>query len=109
MKVAIGGFINEVNTFSRETIGLESFQNSTLTKAADLIEKHRGDRRIAGGFIDYAEKHGWEIVQLIVAYAPPAGPIREEAYQEIKKEFLDPIRNQDVDGVLLHLHGAIVS
>lgn len=109
MKVAIGGFINEVNTFSRETIGLESFQNSTLTKAADLIEKHRGDRRIAGGFIDYAEKHGWEIVPLIVAYAPPAGPIREEAYQEIKKEFLDPIRNQDVDGVLLHLHGAIVS
>ena len=109
MKIAIGGFIHEGNSFSVETIGLEKFKEMIYTESGDLVERHRHDRRILGGFIDYAEGQKWEILPLVAAMAVPAGPVKKEAYEQIKVQFCEPLKKENVDGILLHLHGAIVS
>lgn len=109
MKIAIGGFIHEGNSFSVETIGLEKFKEMIYTESGDLIERHRHDRRILGGFIDYAEDQKWEILPLVAAMAVPAGPVKKETYEHIKAQFCEPLKREKVDGILLHLHGAIVS
>ena len=64
MRVAIGGFIHEGNSFSVEKIGLEKFREMIYTESENLVDAHRGDRRILGGFIDYAEEKNWEVVTL---------------------------------------------
>lgn len=109
MRVAIGGFVHEGNSFSVETINLQKFEEFIYTKPEELVDRHRHDKRIMGGFIDYAEEKGWDILPLVTAFAIPAGPIEKETYEIIKSQLCDPLKKQEVDGILLHLHGAIVS
>ena len=58
--------------------------------------------------MDYAEEHGWEIVPLFAASALPAGPVTRETYEHVKDKILTNLEGHQVDGVLLHLHGAAV-
>lgn len=109
MKVAIGGFIHESNSFSGECTDLDMFKNWIYNEKESLIEKHRNNHRILGGYVDYAEEKGWEILSLIAATALPAGPVKREVYEHIKHEMADNLKNEQVDGVLLHLHGAAVA
>src|SRR5262249_32285743 len=62
-----------------------------------------------GGFLDAAERHGFEIVPLLWTFAYPGGLIARADYDRLKAEFLERLRNAlPIDGVLLDLHGAMV-
>lgn len=111
MKIAIGTYHHETHSFSKDITDLESMKNCMFDDKNHLIERHRGSRGSygsLGGYIDYAELHGWEIVPLFAAAALPAGPITKSAYEYVKNQMLINLKGQDVDGVLLHLHGASV-
>lgn len=109
MRVAIGGFIHESNSFSKEYTNLNMFKNWIYNDKDHLIDAHRNNHRILGGYVDYAEKKGWEILPLLAATALPAGPVKKEVYEHIKSKMTNNLRDSQVDGVLLHLHGAAVA
>ena len=113
MKIAIGSFVHESHSFSQSLTTKELMEIVAYDGPDVIIDKHRGVRgqgggAYVGGYVDYAESHGWEMVPLFVAGAYPCGPVTYDTYADIKKKIIDGLKDVIVDGVVLHLHGAAV-
>lgn len=114
MRIAIGGISHETSTFVRTPTTLKDFESGFgLFRGHQIIDRFTGTNICAGGFIQGALKHGFEIVPLLWTFAYPSGRIVREDYELLKAEFLQRLRNEEtsggaVDGVLLDLHGAMV-
>ena len=60
--------------------------------------------------IDGAREAGLELIPLLNAYATPGGMVQASAYATMKRVLLDRLREASgCDGVLLDLHGAMVT
>ncbi|MFQ5730545.1 MAG: M81 family metallopeptidase [Planctomycetaceae bacterium] len=110
MRIATGGIIHETSTFVDTPTTLQDFEFDRGVIRGDAIVEHfRGTNVCTGGFIDGAEKHGFELTGLLRASAFPGGLIRREDYDALKAELLERLNAAGpVDGVLLDLHGAMV-
>ncbi len=114
MRIAIGGISHETSTFAKTRTTVADFTAGFgLYRGTEILERFRGSNICAGGFIDGADQHGFEMVPLLWGFAYPAGLITAEAYAALKKEFLDGLRREQaargpLDGVLLDQHGAMV-
>ena len=109
MRIAIGQFMEESNTFVRQRADLQHFRATQLLYGADVVARLRGTRAEIGGFLDVLEPAGIEIVPTVAANAVSSGPVTREAFEHVKASFLDRLRAAGpVDGVLLALHGAMV-
>jgi microcystin degradation protein MlrC len=109
MRVAVGKLIHETNTMSNQRVSMEDFAARELCYGAELLEANRDVDSCTGGFIDVAEREGFELVPLVAAASTPGGKVTEAAYEELKGEFLDRLADAaPLDGVLLDLHGAMV-
>ena len=113
MKVAIGEFLHESNSFAANLTKKEAFEKTSGIHAKgwgtgeEVIELAEGARTGLGGIISKCREYGWVIVPTIIAETLPSGPISKETFDEIKGEFINRIKaNMPIDGVLLHLHGA---
>ena len=114
MRIAIGGISHETSTFVKTPTTLKDFESGFgLFREQQVIDRFAGANICAGGFIDGAKKHGFEIVPLLWTFAYPSGLIVREDYELLKSEFLQRLKDEEaahgpVDGVLLDLHGAMV-
>jgi microcystin degradation protein MlrC len=113
MRVAIGGIAHESSTFATVPTTLDDFVQRGYQEDEALIEELTGTKSGCGGFIDAAKAMGFEVVPTIMASAQPAGPVTAEATETLTQRLVDRLRKaQDdgpLDGVLLALHGAMVS
>ena len=108
MKILIGQFSHESNSYCEHLTTEADFAASGLRRGAAIIERHRGLKTVLGGFIDVLEAGGHEIVSVVSASTLPSGPVEAGFYHGIKKEFVDAARaNPDIDAILLSLHGAM--
>ena len=88
---------------------LDDFR-ATWHAGPNLLTNLRGTQTGVGGMIDGLEDRDWEPIPTFYAAALPAGTVTESAYKVLKAEMC--ARTQaalPLDGVLLHLHGAMVS
>jgi len=110
MRIATGGIIHETSTCVDTRTTTEDFEFSRgIIRGQDILERFRGANVCTGGFIDGAEKHGFELAGLLRASAFPGGLIRRDDYDALKAELLERLEaTMPVDGVLLDLHGAMV-
>lgn len=114
MRIAIGGISHETSTFVKTPTTLKDFETGFgLFRGQAVIDRFTGSNICAGGFIDGAGKHGYELVPLLWTFAYPSGLIVRQDYEELKQEFLQRLKTAEeaggpVDGVLLDLHGAMV-
>src|SRR5438552_7200374 len=113
MRIAIGGISHETSTFAKTRTTLADFADGFgLFRGPQILERFRGTNICTGGFIEGAQRHGFELVPLLWGFAYPSGLITAEAYTALKGELLERLRNEQthggVDGVLLDLHGAMV-
>ena len=70
----------------------------------------RGTRSALGATFEAADKYGWTLVHPVSANANPSGIVTDDAFEEIGGMILDAAERQGpIDGVLLHLHGAMVT
>jgi microcystin degradation protein MlrC len=113
MRVAIGGISHETNTFSSLQTDLSAFQRRALLRGPALIAGSRGVGNTLGGMVDTATMLGWELVPTIFASATPAGRVRRGTFESLTNELVSGIggalRGGRLDGVLLALHGAMVT
>lgn len=108
--VVLGGVSHETNTFSPISTDLPLFERRAFLRGQDVIDQSRGVSSSIGGMVDAAEKRGWTITPTIFASATPSGIVTSEAYEAIAGEIVEGIRQAlPVDGVLLPLHGAMVT
>jgi len=116
MRIASGGVQHETNTFSDTPTLLDDFiQDSNcgpeLSGGDVIFDRFRGTGSIHGGYIDGAEEAGFELVPLLCARAQPGGVVEQVAFDTMLDWFLKRLKTvlPDIDGVLLDLHGAMVS
>jgi microcystin degradation protein MlrC len=113
MRIAVGGFQHETNTFAPQPA---TFADFTAPDAwPGLVRGHELFDAVAGinlpaGFIDAARSSRHELVPLTWCSATPSGRVTRDAYERICRLLLEDLRTSgNLDAVYLDLHGAMVA
>ena len=115
MRIAVGGFQHETNTFSPLPASLADFAAADawpgLVGGADLLDAVAGVNLPAAGFVAQAGADGHQILPLVWCSATPSGRVTRQAYEHIVALLLDGLQQQlhRIDAVYLDLHGAMVA
>jgi len=114
MRLAVGGFQHETNTFARNPATLADFEAADawpgLIRGAALFDAVQGINLPAAGFIAEARTAGHTLVPLTWCSATPSGPVTRDAFEGICAMLLDDLRAcGSLDAVYLDLHGAMVA
>lgn len=97
MKIVVGSLQHETNTFSPVTT---TFADFDVSRGREMLEKIA----VTG----YLVNSGVEIIPTIYANALPSGIMEKKSFLEFKDELLKGIpADGNIDGVWLHLHGAM--
>lgn len=108
MRIAIGGIMHESNSFSRVPTTLDDFE---IQRDEAVLSWWTPTHHEVGGFIQGGANFGYTPVPLLMAGATPGGKVTEHAYESLVAELLERMWavTPQVDGLLLALHGAMVS
>jgi len=112
MKVAIGGLAHESNTFNARRIELESFQRGygLIASGTEILTQFKNTGTVLGGFIDAASQFSLDLVPTFYAQGGlDTGTVDQKAFDYLEEKLLGTISSSSADGVLLHLHGAMVT
>jgi microcystin degradation protein MlrC len=109
--VAIGGILHESNSFSNLATDRAAFERGALKLGEDILSRWGKSHHEVGGFIAGARQFGFEIYPALVAEATPAGPVTEAALDSLTRDLIARLKaaSQKLDGMLLALHGAMVT
>lgn len=110
MRIITGCIGHETNTFSNVISDLDKFKEMGITEGEDFFKVFPGTRSIGGAFIEIAEKRGFELVPTLWNNTFAWGLVTDEALDYMLDKMLEGIRAAgNFDGVLMQLHGAMVS
>jgi microcystin degradation protein MlrC len=107
--IAAAELSHETNTFSSVPTGLEAFQRVGLRRGAEIRPALRDSATSFAGFFDGADKHGYLLVPIISVWATPSGIVTADSLTSLVDDLVASIAATRADGVLLALHGAMVS
>src|SRR5581483_585437 len=100
----------ESNTFVLQPADLQHFRNDTLLFDDEVLRRLRGTQAEMGGAIHALDAAGVEIVPTIAAHGVSSGIVPARDFATLRDALLDRLAaSSDVDGVLLVLHGAMVT
>lgn len=108
-RVLIGQFMHETNTFSVRKTGTDAFARVLLHEGPAMLDALRGTNSETAGFLAVAEAEGWTVVPSVAAIATPAGMVTAEAWERLGMAIARAAADGAFDGVLLALHGAMVT
>jgi microcystin degradation protein MlrC len=109
VRIAIGGIMHESNTFANGLTGWPRFVEGSLARGEDILAVWREAHHEMGGFIAGAERLGFELAPTVMAWATPAGRVADDVLDGVVDGIIAGTRQQDADGLLLALHGAMVT
>jgi len=115
MKIAVGGFQHETNTFAPMKADWTAFEQADswpgLQTGPSLLTACAGKNIPLGGFIAEAQGLGHSFEPLAWCSATPSGYVTEDAYARVTDFILSRLVDlaNDVDAVYLDLHGAMVT
>lgn len=109
-RILVGQFMHETNTFCRTPTDVDAFRRFFCFEGDAVLSDLRGTNSEVAGFIDAAEAEGWDLVPTVACFATPSGPVTRAAWDHFAGAILETARAQGpLDGVLLSLHGAMVT
>ena len=110
-RILIAEFKHETNSFSPAPADLQAFQNRGMHFGPDVVEAYgQTENEIAGFLKIFDEDDRYKLVPCIGFNACPSGPVTEEVYSLATDRLCKMLQEQGpFDGVLLALHGAMVS
>ncbi len=109
MKILIAELKQESNTFAPLTT-VEDFKGFHLIYGNEVIEKLQGTNSEIAGFLNVLKAHGHQAIPVMAAFAVSGGPLSAQAYEYLTGRLYEGIHSAGkIDGVLLSLHGAMVS
>jgi microcystin degradation protein MlrC len=109
MRIAIAGFMHESNTFNPKITDRAAFAAQSLVFGNDLIDEWRDAHHEVGGFLEAAKEEKFEPVPIVMAWATPAGPVADSVLEEVTSRIIRELQERRPDGLLLALHGAMVT
>jgi len=112
MKLLLAMMKHETNTFSPVLTDLARFSRSggrEPDSGTAAVAAYRGTGTVTGAYIEIAEAAGAEFDLAIAADASPSGPVEDSAYEAMTAAILSAVKRGGYDGILLDLHGAMVT
>lgn len=108
--VLIGSFSHETNTFATEPTTREDFRTRLEAVGDEIPAELRGTNTAVGGAIAAADEENVDLVYSMAASATPGGPVTTDAYEFYSRAIVEAATEHadDIDGVFLALHGAMV-
>lgn len=108
--ILLAQFLHETNSFSEKSADMESYRNKTWIQGEDVLSCYRGSEFELSGFIHVLEAEAdVNMVPVLAADAMPCGPVTAEVFEQVASALLETVRTQSIDGILLSLHGAMVT
>jgi microcystin degradation protein MlrC len=108
-KVLTAEFAHETNTFNKNLTDYAAFVDRNAYFGEDAV-RERGDANTElAGFLDCGRKFGWSVTHVLSAAAQPAGNVTRDAFDRLGGAIVEAARSQKFDGILLGLHGAMVT
>lgn len=106
-RILIAGLFHETHTFVDETTSLADF----AVRRGDELLASVGDGSPLGAALDAAREFGWTCVPAIDLRASPSGTVDDAVVETFWSGVVETVAGQStpLDGVLLVLHGAMVS
>lgn len=112
-RIGVAFFYHESHSFSPIATDLAAFDAEDHHEGERLVEVYSGTRTELGGFLDVLGARGATTVPLTAAAAMPSGTVTSAAYATLLREFEVALRRAvsdgPLDGLLLALHGSMVS
>lgn len=110
MRIAVGGILHETATFINTPTRWQDFERGFgLYRGQEICARYANANTCIGGFLQAAGPLEFEPAPLLWGFAYPSGLIERAAYDQLKQEFLQRLREAGpLDGILLDLHGAMV-
>lgn len=113
MRIAIGGFQHETNTFAPSRAHYEDFVRGGgfpgLCRGGEILETMVACNLPMAGFIEQLKGRGHQLLPTAWAAAEPSAHVTRDAYERIATMIVDGIRDTRPDAVYLDLHGAMVA
>jgi microcystin degradation protein MlrC len=113
MRIAIARVGHEANTFNPNKATMDNFRRSGFFVGQEILDLYYSDE-LGGcitGFISVLKEAGFEIIPHIslgIAFA--SGELTHETLLEIEERMVNSFKKTlPIDGVLLNMHGAMVS
>jgi len=113
MRIAIGGFQHETNTFAPVKATFDDFQRQdgwpALSRGDALLTAIDGVHLPVAGAATVLRDKGFDLVPLLWCSATPSAHVDRDAFEQIARWICDDIRAAlPLDGIYLDLHGAMV-
>src|SRR5437588_3698168 len=100
--------MHETNTFSVQKTDMALWRRRDFHRDNEIPSAFRGTRSALGATFEAADKYGWTLIHPVSANANPSGTVTDDAFEQIGGMILAAAEHQGtIDGVLLHLHGAM--
>ncbi len=109
-RVIVAEFKHETNCFSPNKAGRKEYQERYLKDSDEVIPFFKDTRTEIGGIIAACQREGLEIIPVMAAAATPGGLTTREMFEFARNKITNAIsQTENVAGVILSLHGAMVS
>jgi microcystin degradation protein MlrC len=110
LRILVGGIRHELNSFVPGTVGMDTYRRVLLEEGPAVVEQPASSMI---GAVGVARRRGIDLVPTLTAHAGAGGPVEDEVYEELAERLLElaaaAVAEQPVDGVYLHLHGAMAT
>ena len=112
MRVAVGGFMHETNTFAPSKATYEKFLQADswpgLQTGSGVLAETAGINIPIAGFI--AAAGDFDLVPLLWCNAGPSAHVTDDAFERIAGDMMERLKAAGaIDGLYLDLHGAMVT
>ena len=113
MRIAIGGFQHETNTFAPAKASFEHFATDGgwpgLRRGGDILDIMVARNIPIAGFIEALRGTPHTLVPTAWAACEPSAHVTEDAFERIAAMIVEGVREARADAVYLDLHGAMVT
>jgi microcystin degradation protein MlrC len=112
-RIAVAEISHETNVFAAKPTTFADIERAGLKLGADALANAAGTNSAFGGFTTGAEVQDFELVPICSVWATPSGLVATETIDRLEGLLIDGLQAAidagSVDGVLLALHGAMVT
>jgi microcystin degradation protein MlrC len=107
-RILLAGLFHETHSFTEDVTSMADF---AIRRGDDVLAR-LGDGSTVDGFLDVAQREGWEVVPAADYTALPSGIVAHEVFEAFWADLaraLEAGLAQGLDGIWLALHGAMVT
>ena len=109
-RVGVASIIQETNTFAANRTTMQDFEIQGIWLGADVDTKSQGMNIEVAGSLERLRTYGFEVISLMRAWAMSGGIFLDDELVKMKTLLAQEISNAGkLDGLILNLHGALVS